>query len=215
MKTRATRKANRALTLIEVLAVVTIVVVLIALLLPALGGSHRSSGPPCSFNVSQISGGFIMYAWDNNAEFPMRTSATNGGTMEFTARNQTFPHYQKLAGYGLDPSTFICPDDKKRQPAKDFLHLTDSNLSYFLNADATTNNASIITGDRHLKVNDKPVGHGMFTVQTNMDLSWTSEMHRGVGILGFADGHAQIVRATNLNTRFQNQGMTPIRLSIP
>lgn len=209
------RKANRALTLIEVLAVVTVVVVLIAMLLPALGGSHRSSGPSCRFNVSQIGRGFIMYVSDNNGQFPIQTSVTNGGTMEFTARNQTFPHYQKLAGYGLGPSTFICPDDKKRHMAENFPHLTDSNLSYFLNADVFTNNASIMTGDRHLKANGKPVGHGMFKAETNMDLSWTAEMHRGIGVLGFADGHAEISRATNLNTFFQNQGMAAVRLSVP
>ena len=145
----------------------------------------------------------------------MQTSITNGGTMEFTARDQTFPHFQKLAGFGVNPSMFICPDDKKRRVAGSFAQLADTNLSYFINTDVKSNSTSIMTGDRHLKANGQPVGHGMFTALTNMDLSWTTELHRGIGILGFADGHAQISRATNLNTFFQNQGSAAARLSVP
>jgi type II secretory pathway pseudopilin PulG len=90
MKMRSTGKANQAMTLIEALVVVTVVGVLIAMLLPALGGSRRSSGAWCRFNVNQIDTGFLMYASDNGT-FPILISVTNGGTMEFTARNQTFP----------------------------------------------------------------------------------------------------------------------------
>jgi hypothetical protein len=109
----------------------------------------------------------------------------------------------------------VCPEDKKRHAAENFANLTDANLSYFLNADVSKSNASIVTGDRHLQADGKPVGHGIFTVDTGMNLSWTSEMLRGNGILGFSDGHSEFSRATNLNNFFKNQGQARARLSVP
>jgi hypothetical protein len=217
MKTRIPREANQAMTLIEVLAVITVVVVLIALLLPLTSGSHQSSGPSCLFNVHEIAIGSLMYAEDNHGKFAIQTSVTNGGTMEFLDRNQTSPHYQKLSNYLQNVRFLVCPDDKTRHASDNYEHLTDTNLSYFLTADFSTNNPSksIMAGDRHFQANGTPVRHGTFTVRTNLDLSWTLKMHRGNGILGFIDGHAQISRTNNLNAFFQNHGLASARLSVP
>jgi prepilin-type N-terminal cleavage/methylation domain-containing protein len=215
MKMRLAREANRAMTLLEVLVVIAVVLVLIATLLPALSGSHRPTGPMCMNNVKQIEIGFIMCIQDNYGKIPIQTSVTNDGTMEYLERNQTFPHYQKIALYIRNPSLLVCPDDKERHAAENFEHLTDTNISYFLNADVTTKSASIMSGDRHLQANGNPVRHGTFTVTSNLDLSWTSQMHSGRGVLGFADGRAQLFRATDLNLLFQRQGLATSRLSIP
>jgi len=47
-----------------------------------------------------------------------------------------------------------------------------------------------------------------------MNFTWTTEMHRGFGIMGFADGHAQIYRDTNLNSAFRVHD-SAMRLSVP
>ena len=216
MKTNFSRDANGGLTLIEALVVVACVVILMAMLLPGLSGSHKSQAGICMGRVREVEIGFLMYAGDNHGKFAIQTSITNNGTMEFLERNQTFPHYQKLLKYLPQMSSFICPADKNRQPAANFDSLTDSNLSYFLNADISSNNPrSIMMGDRCLQANGEPVGHGTFIAQTNMHFTWTSEMHRGFGILGFADGHAELCRPTNLNAAFQRQGMATVRLAVP
>ena len=198
--------------------VVAVVVIFVAMLLPAFGGSHKSPSAPCMSHVRQIDLAFQMYADDNNGKFAIQTSVTNHGTMEFLERNQTFPHFQKLSGYIFYFPTFVCPADTSRHAAESYANLTDTNLSYFLSADVSTNNpaTSILIGDRNLEANGVPVGHGTFTLNTNMNLVWNSSaMHRRVGVLGFADGHAEIRHSADLKATVQRQGLATMRLSVP
>lgn len=206
------------MTLVEVLIVITALVIIVAVLIPPRAGTRSSpSQVLCMTNIKRIDYAFIMHADDNGGAFTIKTSVTNGGTMEFLDRNQTFPHYQKLSNYLRNSQVLVCPTDKTRRAAEDYEHLTDVNLSYFLGADFPTNNPSlsIMSGDRHLQANGTPVRHGTFTVRTNTDLSWTLEMHRGNGILGFTDGHAQMSRTNNVNALLQSQGLASARLSVP
>jgi hypothetical protein len=217
MKRLSTYRANRAMTLIEVLVVILMVTIVAFMILPA--GHHPTRAPivRCLNNLKQIDLGFIMYASENNGKFPIQTPVTNGGTMDFLARNQTFPHYQKISGYIRDMSLLICPTDKNRRAAANYENLTDTNLSYFLNADVSTNNAtaSIMVGDRNIEANGKSVGHGTFTFATNMNVAWTRELHPNIGALGFADGHAGFSHGTDLNSAIQSQGLAGIRFSVP
>jgi len=205
------------MTLIELLLVLLVITVAAAMILPATTRPHTGNGISCMNNVRQMDLGFIMYAGDNNGKFAIQTSITNGGTMEFLERNQTFPHYQKLAPYISYPRVLVCPVDKNRQAPDNYQNLSDTNLSYFLNADVSTNNSttSIMAGDRNLEANGQPVRHGTFTLQTNMDLSWSTELHRTLGVLGFADGHVEICRTINLNAAIRRQALATARLSIP
>ena len=217
MKMLSPPRANRALTLLEVLLVLLVITVAAAMLLPATTHGHRTPLISCLNNVKQIDLGFLLYAQGNDGRVPIQTSTTNGGTMEFLERNQTFPHYQKLSQYILYTRVFVCPSDLNRQAATDYANLSDTNLSYFLNADVSTNNpaTSIVAGDRNLQADGQPVRHGTFTLRTNMNLAWTSDLHRTTGVLGFADGHADMCRATSLNPLLQQQGLAAVRLSVP
>jgi prepilin-type processing-associated H-X9-DG protein len=158
-----------------------------------------------------------MYASENNGKFPIQTAVTNGGTMDFLERDQTFPHYQKLSVYLLNTGVLVCPADKNRRAPDSYKNLTDTNISYFLNADVSTNNptASIMLGDRNLEANGQPIGHGTYTLATKMNLGWTRELHPNGGALGFADGHAEFCRGADLDSAFQRQGLASIRLSVP
>ena len=205
------------MTLIEVMVVVLVMSIALAMIWPASGDRRPSQWTACLLNVKQTNLGFIMYADDNHGKFAIQTSVTNGGTMEFLERNQTFLHYQKLSPYMLNTSVYVCPADKNRQASDSYQNLTDTNLSYFLNADVSTNNSatSIMAGERNLQADGQPVRHGTFTVRTNMNLTWTPELHRTIGVLGFADGHAGTCRVTNLNSVVQQQGLAAVRLSVP
>jgi prepilin-type processing-associated H-X9-DG protein len=87
--------------------------------------------------------------------------------------------------------------------------------------DAATNSAtSILTGDRHLQANGKPVKQGLFIYSTNTVLNWTRELHSKVqngpiGGLSFADGHVQFTRMADLNSSFRNQRLTTNRIIVP
>lgn len=205
------------MTLIEVLAVIAIVAVLVVILLPMRSVPDRSVHTGCMLNQKQIVLNSLIYAEDNHGKFPIRFSITNGGTMEFLDRNQTFPHYQKFLGNVSATRLLVCPADKTRKPASDLASLTDTNISYFLSADVSTNHPvqSILCGDRHLQVNGQPVHHGTLVLATNMVVAWTSELHQGRGGLGFADGHVEFCRAINLNALVWRQGLATCRLSVP
>ncbi|HWC58933.1 MAG TPA: type II secretion system protein [Verrucomicrobiae bacterium] len=218
MKTHFPWKTSAAMTLLEVLLVIVATVILIALLLPGNGGSHnKATALRCLNNLRQTDLGFLMYASDNGGKFPMQASVTNGGTREFLSQNQTFPHFEKLSGYVRYLPTLICPRDKNRQPAENYDALGDSNLSYFVNGYPSTNypTTCILVGDRNLAVNGQPVPHGTLTITTNLDLSWTRELHPNGGTLGFVDGHARFCQNTALNGVMRSYDFSITRLSVP
>src|SRR6185437_23931 len=218
MKMLSPRKANGAMTLLEVLVVIIVIVILMSFFLPGLsnpGHMHRTPLDTCRTHLRQIDIAFIMYASDSNGHFPMQVFTNDGGTQEI--RDQTFPHYQKLSGYLLYVPTLVCPADKNRGAAENYAQLTDTNLSYFINVDASTNNPSttILAGDRNLQSNGRAVPSGSFTLTRSLDMGWTRELHPNMGILAFADGHAEISQGVNLNLAVRRQRLGLSHLSIP
>lgn len=203
--------------MIEMLVVIACVVIVVAFLLPARHTPGPSSHFSCMNNLRQIGISFLMYTDENHGKFPIRTSITNGGSMEYLDRNQTFPHYPKFPWDTNITRFFVCPDDKTRKAAKTFEGLADTNISYFLSANVSTNNASysILSGDRHLQVDGQPVRHGTLVFTRNMNVAWTPELHRGRGGLGFADGHVEFSRSTDLNPLIQREGLATNRFSVP
>ena len=207
----------KAFTFVELLVVICIVAILVAMLLPALVGGGPSKMSKCMNNLKQIDLGFILFANDNQWRFPMQVSVTNGGTMEFIYSEHTFPHFQKIKDYIHDPRCLICVFETNRQAAVSFEALNDLNISYFLNADASTNNPSrtILAGDRFLEVKGQPIQPGLFILTTNSNVNWTPNFHVSGGVFAFADGHVEFSRNNNLNSFIQNQPLATNRLCIP
>jgi prepilin-type N-terminal cleavage/methylation domain-containing protein/prepilin-type processing-associated H-X9-DG protein len=217
MKTLSAKAKISGFTLIEVLVVLAVLFILAAMLLPSLSGSHRAPMIECLNNVKQIDLAFQIYATENGGKFPIQVPVMKGGTMEFIYSGHTFPHFQKIATYLNTPKILACPVDKERRAATNFEELNDLNISYFLNADVSTNNPShsILAGDRFLQANGQPVKPGLFFLTTNLNMSWTPDLHIGKGSLAFADGHVEISKTDNLNSTLQNQPFVTNRLCVP
>ena len=209
----------KAFTLVELLVVIFVVAVLVVLLLPSLAhvGGGPSKGSMCSNNLKQINIGLALFAIDNQNRFPMQIPVVNGGTMEFIYSGHSFPHFQKIYNGIGNLRCFICPYETNRQAAVSIEALNDLNISYFLNADASTNDPSrtILAGDRFLQVNGQPVKPGLFVLTTNSNVGWISKYHVSGGYLTFADGHTQFSRIDNLDSFIQNQPLATNRLCIP
>jgi len=205
------------LTLIELLVVIFVVAVLAALLLPSLAGSRKAKGAVCVSNLHQIEIGFLLFANDNHGLFPMEIPVTNGGTMEFIYSGHTFPHFEKLKHYQIQPRPFICPFETNRLAAASYEALNDLNLSYFINADAIPNDPghTILAGDRFLQVNGHPVSPGLLAVTTNLNLSWTPNFHIGGGNFAFADGRVEFTQGHELDSFISDQPLVTNRFSIP
>jgi prepilin-type N-terminal cleavage/methylation domain-containing protein len=215
--------AVRAFTLVELLVVIAIIAGLAALILPQLAGGSRSPTFACMSNLKQNDIGFIMWAGDHNQQFPWQVSATNGGTMELVSGGHVFPHFQALSNYVNSLSVFVCPTDKVKKIAAGYAELSDTNISYFINLDATTNTVTsltILAGDRHLQANGQPVKPGLFLFTTNSAIGWTRELHSNnrtapVGVLVFTDGHAEAAVTKSLPAIFQRQDLATNRLVVP
>jgi type II secretory pathway pseudopilin PulG len=212
MKTLSAKAKISGLTLIEVLVVLAVLFVLAALLLPSLARTKSGRQVQCLYNQKQIAMALIMFNDDHAGKYPWQDSVTNGLASTY---------FQTLSAYlGNQPNPLICFSDKTRHAAVNFSGLQNENISYFLNLDATTNAADILTGDRHLEVNGNDANSGRLACSTNSILSWASGFHldahgRPIGALSFVDGHAQFVGADGLNLLFRNQSRAMSRLCVP
>jgi hypothetical protein len=170
-------------------------------------------------NQRQIAFGQMMWAADHNKLFPWQVSSTDGGTREFAAAGNVGPHFQVLSNYLIESKYLTCSTDTTRTAANNFPELSGRNLSYFISLDAVITNLLILTGDRHLQVNQDAVKPGLLVLNSNATVVWGRELHPQsadvpVGILSFTDGHEEVVK-TKLPDHFRRQNLTVNRLVIP
>ena len=117
----------------------------------------------------------------------MQVSVTNGGTMELIASGVVYPHFQAISNELSTPKILLCPKDKKRSWATNFTNLTDRNLSYFLNMDATSgDSSSLLCGDRNI-TNKAQAGIRLVSLTKTDSIAWTKEIHSEKGSLVFGD----------------------------
>ena len=221
MKETGTTGETKAFTLLELLVLIALVAVIAALLLPARVGPRKSLTVVCMARLRQVGLAMRVFASDHSDRFPMQTSLTNGGSMEFIGTGSPAPHFQTISDYLRgDWGVLICPTDKSKQRATNNTAISDRNISYFLSMDATNGSTDIIlAGDRNLETAGQPVKPGLFSLTTSAAVSWTSELHnQGRTIMGgnllFADGHVEFARGKLLAV-IQRQNLATNRLAFP
>jgi prepilin-type N-terminal cleavage/methylation domain-containing protein len=209
-------------TLIEVLVVVGVIVVLYMMLIPAIAPRKNPAlQVRCMSNQRQVELGYLMWNSDNGGQFPWHVSTVTNGTMELITNGLASAQFLALNPYIKYAGVYVCPADKSREMATNLDTLSNHNLSYFVDVDATASSAPIIlTGDRNLIAGGKPVAPGLFQYTNTMAMDWTRELHSTKtavtrGILGFADGHAQVVQGKDLDGVFKGQGLVGARLEVP
>ncbi len=229
MNSPATTKSKQAFTLIELLVVLTIGALFFLYFIRSVNRGPRSKAPVmvCLSNQKQVVIGFLMYSSDQG-QFPWGGLTNTGDPAELLSHSVAAHHFAKLTPYLRVPKTFVCPTDPQRQAAAtDFAGWNNSNLSYFVSLDASLVPVStnvfnlILSGDRHLAFNAHPVKPGLFAATKGAALSWTKELHwvknqtPTLGVLAFADGHCEVVKATTLPATFQRQNLATNRLVVP
>jgi prepilin-type N-terminal cleavage/methylation domain-containing protein/prepilin-type processing-associated H-X9-DG protein len=206
---------NHGLTIIEVMVVLAVVCLLAGLAFSLKKQPQKPKSIVCVNNLRQMGSALIQYAAENNETFPFQITNTNGpnNASHVVGLSQ---YFQKTSRSIASPQILICPFDT-RIAAADFEKMTDSNISYFLNLDASRNSAaiSILSGDRFLQVDGRPVSSGVFQVTTNSKITWTPSQHQGGGNVLWSDGSVQQTKSQGLPVLMQNQSMATTRFLIP
>jgi prepilin-type N-terminal cleavage/methylation domain-containing protein/prepilin-type processing-associated H-X9-DG protein len=221
MRATSIKQKARAFSFLELLAVVAIVAILAALLLPRNTGHPKPTWLWCMSNLKQVGLDMLVFAGDHKNQFPMQTTISDEGSMEFVGTGSPAPHFQTVSNYlSGNWGALLCPDDKSKQRATNHAVLTDRNISYFLSMDVTYGRPGIIlAGDRNLEAAGQPVKPGLFLLTTNAAVSWTGALHSHGepvmrGNLLLADGHVETVRR-NLPEVIQRQNLATNRLALP
>jgi hypothetical protein len=223
MNPRFDRSKHLGFTLLELLVLIAVIAVLAALLLPASGGPVKARRIMCLSNQKQIALGLVMFADSHHGTFPAQYSTNTNHPVGLPDIGDVAPLYIAITNHIRDASRFLCPSDKKRRQAIADESFSRTNASYFISLDASPTNApssSILTGDRHLQVDGKPVTPGLFSLTPKQALAWTSELHPGSrgstgGAFSFADGHAELVSPNYLPKVVARQNMATNRLAVP
>jgi len=221
MNTRRAHFRNRGFTLIELLVLVALLAVVFALLLPSGPGKTTSRSARCLMHLKQIDVAFMQFAADHRDKYPMQVPRENGGAQDLLPGGHVYPQFQTIAKY-LQESNLcklvICPADVSRQTAAGLKTLADTNLSYFLNADAQLTNTlvcTILAGDRDLTINAAAPSAGLSTYTNGASVDWARLLHHAGGVLAFADGHTEFVSTGAVYSAFARQPLATSRLLIP
>jgi len=181
---------------------------LLFVVLPMMARAHvKINRVACPNSLKQIGLAFRVWSGDNDDRFPMEVSFTNGGSMEYVTTPQAFQHFKVMAAeLGQSPKIVVCPEDRMRGSAEDFYaNFCNSNLSYFVNVNATARAAtdkSILCGDRNIS----PIGDCLLKPNTNSVLFWGTNLHNRNGYILYGDGTVDQTQS------FRSSGET---LSIP
>ena len=197
---------KRGFTLVSLLVIIAVLAILAAMLLPALASAKKKSSKiGCVNNLKQCGLAFRIWAGDHNDKYPMATSKDLGGTEEFATGADTFRHFQVMSNELSTPKILICPDDT-RIVADNFIHLQNTNISYFVGLDANDEFPQrFLDGDRNITGESEPE-NGILKLVPGQRVSWTEAIHVNTGNVGLADGSVQSCSNVALQNALKNSG---------
>ncbi|MDB6126048.1 MAG: prepilin-type N-terminal cleavage/methylation protein [Pedosphaera sp.] len=201
---KSNSRSSQAYTLLEVLVVIAIIAILAALFLPAVMRTKaKAKRIQCVSNLKQTGVAFHLFMHDHNSKFPMGESRTSGGTLEFVrAAYQvngpsyfSYRHFQALSNELQTPRLLACPSDTSRWPTSNFTELRNTNLSFFVaaNADYSWPN-SILAGDRNV-TNMIWFSASIMRMDVNTRAGWMGDIHLFNGNVLYSDCHVEELNA--------------------
>jgi|SRR5947209_3347184 len=219
MKPTCPKKLIRGFTRCDLITVLFLLfmmlVVLPGFLLPQPSGSKKSARIACVNNLRQVGLAFRVFSNDHSDKFPMSVSTNQGGSLEYVGTADVFRHYLAMTNELNNPKIVTCPSDKSRKRVTSLATVRNGDLSYFIGLDADeTFRQGILSGDHNITTNSRLMS-GILTLTSSSPMSWTKDIHRTNGNIGFADGSAQQLTKVGLNETIVRSPISPVRLAIP
>jgi hypothetical protein len=223
---------QNAFSWLDLLLIVAAAAGIILVILPQIARHHApASRINCAYNLKQIGVSSLVWAGDNNDQFPMQVSVTNGGAMELAERGSAYAVFLVMSNELNTPKILVCPRESnpKRVAAWTFdasvppaaanrtpLFTPTNNLSYFVGLDAdATAPTTILSGDDNFSVNKQRPNPGLFLLQTNQPVTWTKDRHVNQGYVGLADGSVQNFTTLGFRVALAKTGIATNRLAMP
>ena len=207
---------KRGLTRIEAIFLLGCIVFLGLLWWPAhVHDRDKRRNAACESNLKQI--GVTFRTWDGgyNSLYPMLYYTNADGSAKYADGSNVFRYFQVMSNQLNNPKILTCPSDK-RGWARDFEHLKNQNISYFvgLQADETWP-SMLLSGDRNLVTNGVDVVPGLVIIRPDTKVDWSAKMHNLTGNFGLADGSVQKGSSRTFQMFINNAGTNMIRLAAP
>ncbi len=205
---------NSRVSVLTVLA--CIVGIVLVALLPALNRARvMARTTACESNLKQIGMAFRTWEGDYHDLYPMRYYTNADGSAKYADGSNAFRYFQVMSNELKDPSVVACPSDE-RDPAADFEHLKNQNVSYFVGLQADEKwPAMLLSGDRNLVTNGVDVVPGLVIIGTNTQVDWSAKMHNQTGNFGLADGSVQRGTSYTFQMFLGRTGTNMTRLAVP
>jgi len=222
-RSKISNRRNHGMTLLESLVVMVLLAVLVAMLTPAFAPRQPNIARiRCVNNLRAIGAPFRIWANDHLDAYPWELSTNEGGTKEYAFGPEVYRHFQIMQNeLGQTPKILLCPADKDRFFATNFINFNNSNLSYFAGITilATfTNTHLFLSGDRHL-TNGTSARRGLLKLATNDPAGWAGGIHgdeqNPTGNILFSDGSVFSLKTPGLRQALQKPGAAPAMVAVP
>jgi prepilin-type N-terminal cleavage/methylation domain-containing protein len=203
-------------SLIEVLVVVAVVLTLGFFLLTSQGRARaRFYRISCSNQLRSMGLAFKTWGVDNEIRYPWHVPTIEGGAMEAANAGNLAFVFQVMSNEVSTPKVLICPADRQRVPATNFVTLRNTNISYFVGLDATNaTRSAFLLGDCNIS-NAGGVRDGVLLASTNESVSWTAALHQNCGNIGLEDGSVRYLSTAQLREAIAKTGIQTNRLLMP
>ncbi len=200
MKTQLSKRRNAAITRFELLVIVVAFMGLLVLLyLPVLAtGVYRAARLNCANNLKKIS--MASRLWEGDGSTNSSYMMINETRTKQLLSGNVAAWFQTMSNELGTPEFFICPADTDHYiTATNFADLHNSNISYFVNPDASEIYPQmILSGDDNLAVGGVPVPSGILEISSANPVSWTRPRHGKVGNIAYADGSVAQISSSGL-----------------